>query len=106
LRAPPDPFSWLTVEIRQLGTEMYMAMKTDFADASFISALFPDVKNDSWRPNTGSRRRDTLQSAWVGSWIGLLTGENKRLYRSARIVLLLIAVISRRTNRTARGRGR
>jgi hypothetical protein len=45
---PPDPFPWLTVEVKQDGSDIYLAMKTDFADASFISNVYMNVQDEAW----------------------------------------------------------
>jgi hypothetical protein len=48
---PPDPFPWLTVEVKQNGSDIYLAMKTSFADASFISNVYMNVQNEAWLSN-------------------------------------------------------
>jgi hypothetical protein len=45
---PPDPLPWLTVEVVLDGLNIVMAMKSDFADASFIQEVYFNVKDHAW----------------------------------------------------------
>ena len=67
--AVPDPFPWLTVEVEQVGTDIFMAMRANFADASFIGDVWMNVVNAAWLPaltfdqfavNTGSLDAPTI----------------------------------------------
>lgn len=48
---PSDPFPWLTAEVKQVGSDIYLAMQTDFANASKIGDVWLNVKNDAWLPS-------------------------------------------------------
>jgi hypothetical protein len=48
---PPDPFPWLTVEFEEVGGVVFMAMRADFADSSYIGKVWLNVANSAWLPS-------------------------------------------------------
>jgi hypothetical protein len=46
---PRDPFPWLTVEIEEIGTDIFLTMRADF-DKGFIGKVWMNVANSAWLP--------------------------------------------------------
>ena len=46
---PRDPFPWLTVEIEEIGTDIFLTMRADF-DRGFIGKVWMNVANAAWLP--------------------------------------------------------
>ena len=46
---PRDPFPWLTVEIEEIGTDLFLTMRADL-DRGFIGKVWMNVANAAWLP--------------------------------------------------------
>jgi hypothetical protein len=47
---PTDSFPWLTVEVEQVGDDIFIAMRADFAAKGFIGKVWMNVADATWLP--------------------------------------------------------
>ena len=48
--SPRDPFPWLTVELEEIGTDLFLTMRADLEERGFIGKVWMNVANAAWLP--------------------------------------------------------